>query len=73
MKLIDNPLAALRHYSTFAMTLGVGLQGLWMAYPDDLKTALGADAVLWVARVTAIVLIAGLVGKVIDQTPKDTP
>lgn len=72
MKLIDNPKEVLRHYSTQALAFGVALNGVWAAYPDDLKMALGQGAVVWVARVSAVVLALGLLGKFIDQA-KDVP
>lgn len=73
MKFVTNWRVALTHYSTQALAFGAAIQGVWMAYPDDMKMALGPDAVQMVARLTAIILALGLVGKFIDQAPKDAP
>lgn len=66
-KLIDDIRGAWRHYSTQALAIGAAIQGVWVAFPDDLKTALGPDAVIVVAKVTASILVLGLIGKFIDQ------
>lgn len=73
MKLVDDIGIRLKHYSTQALALGVGIQGAWAVFPEDLKTGLGPEIVPWVSRITALVLLWGLVGKFIDQTPKDAP
>ena len=73
MKLVPKPASHWKHYSTQALALGVGIQGAWAVFPDDLKAGLGPDIVPWVSRVTAVILLWGLVGKFVDQTPKDTP
>ena len=66
-KLIRNWRDALTHYSTKALALGAGVQGMWLAFPDDWKANLGADVATWMARLTAGILVAGLVGKFIEQ------
>jgi hypothetical protein len=73
MKLVDDIGARLKHFSTVALALGGGIQGAWVVFPEDLKSSLGPDVALWVARVTAIVLVWGLGGKFIAQPPKDAP
>ena len=67
MKLIQNAKRAWTHYSTQALAAGVSLQAAWVTFPDDLKAALGPDAVSIVAKVTALILALGLIGKFIDQ------
>ena len=71
MKIVEKPASRWKHYSTQALALGVGIQGACAVFPDDLKAGLGADIVPWVSRVTAVILLWGLVGKFIDQTPKE--
>jgi hypothetical protein len=71
MKFVKDVKARLKHYSTIALATGTGIQGAWMAFPDDLKAGLGPDAIHWVSRLTAFVLLAGIVGKFIDQGGKD--
>lgn len=66
-KLIKNWRDALTHYSTKALALGAGIQGAWLIFPEDWKDDLGAGVVTWMARLTAAVLVAGLVGKFIEQ------
>ena len=73
MKLIPNARAAWRHYSTQALALGDSITSAWTVFPDDLKAAMGPDALVWIARITALILVWGLVGKFIDQGPKGAP
>ena len=73
MKLIDDIRGAWRHYSTQALAMGAALQGVWVAFPDDLKAALGPDAVVVVAKVTAVILVLGLLGKFVDQSHDQQP
>lgn len=73
MKLIDNVKGAWKHYSTQALAAGASLPAVWEGIPDDLKAALPPSTIHWVARITGIVCALGLVGKFIDQTPKDQP
>lgn len=73
MKLIDDVKGAWRHFSTQALLIGASIQSAWALFPDDLKVALGPAVVTWVARVTALVLLWGLIGKFIDQRPKEAP
>jgi hypothetical protein len=73
VKLVKDKRNRLRHYSTMALALAGSLQGAWAVFPEDLKAGLGPDAVSWVAKATAIILLLGLLGKFIDQSPKDAP
>lgn len=72
-RLIPNAKKAWTHFSTQALALGVGIQGAWAVFPDDLKAGLPANTVQWVSRITALILLWGLIGKFVDQTPKDKP
>lgn len=67
MKLIEDVKGAWRHFSTIALASGATIQGVWIAFPDDLKTALPMGTVKVVSYVTACILIWGLVGKFIKQ------
>ena len=71
MKLIDNKFAALKHYSTIALGMAGGLQGVWAGLPDSIKTDLPKSVGQAVAWVTLAVAVLGLGGKFIDQTPKE--
>lgn len=73
MKLVDNAKGAWRHYSTQALAAGASLPAAWEAIPDDLKVAFPPSTIHWVARITGIVCVMGLVGKFIDQSPKERP
>lgn len=71
MKFIDNPKAAIKHYSTLALAFASFLQGAWLAMPDSMKASFPTqvnDAVSWI---TFGIVMAGLFGKFIDQTPKE--
>ena len=70
MNFIANPKAAIRHYSTLALAFATFLQGAWLAMPDSMKASFPAqvtDAVSWL---TFGIVMAGLFGKFIDQTPR---
>ena len=67
MKLIDDVKGAWRHFSTIALAAGAALQGVWIAFPDDLKAQLPLGAVKVVSYLTACILVWGLIGKFIKQ------
>ena len=67
MKLIDGWTRAYRMFSVQAMALAVAIQGAWPTIPDDLKATLPPHIVHWVS---IGLLIAGIAGRLIDQTPK---
>ena len=65
MNFIDNPQAALRHYSTIALGLASSVLASWIAIPDAIKTGFPPQVAVWIQWVTF-----GLFGKFIDQTPR---
>ena len=73
MKLISKPRSVLKHYSTIALGMAGGLQGVWAGLPDSIKSDLPASVGQAVAWITLAVAVLGLGGKFIDQTPKDAP
>lgn len=70
MKLIDDIRGAWHHFSTIALAAGATIQGIWIAFPDDLKAQLPLGTVKVVSYVTACILVWGLVGKFVKQEPK---
>jgi hypothetical protein len=73
MQLVPNTRAVWHHYSTIALGMAGGLQGVWASLPDNLKSNLPESVGQAVAWVTFAVAVAGLGGKFVDQTPKDAP
>ena len=73
MRLISDPKAVFRHYSTYALGFAASIQGAWAALPEHVKTTLPTSISEAVAWVTFLVTAWGLFGKFIDQTPKDAP
>lgn len=71
MKLVDNCKAVWRHYSTMALGMAGGLQGLWALLDAETKANLPSTVGQAVAWITLAVAVAGLAGKFIDQTPKE--
>jgi hypothetical protein len=67
VKLIERPLQVLRHISTWALTVGAGLQAAWLGIPGELRADLPDWAGQSVAWITLAVAIWGLGGKVIKQ------
>ena len=70
MKFIEDVKVAWRHFSTIALAAGTAVQGVWMAYPSDLKAKLPVATVEIVSYVTGVILLWGLIGKFIQQPPK---
>jgi hypothetical protein len=64
MKLIDNWHKAHRMLSVQAMALAAAIQGAWPTIPEDLKAAIPA---VWVHWVSLALLVAGIVGRLVDQ------
>lgn len=71
MKLIEDIKGAWRHFSTIALASGATIQGVWIAFPDDLKAQLPMGTVKVVSYLTACILVWGLVGKFIKQPVKE--
>lgn len=71
MKLISNVKAAWTHYSTIALGVAASIQGTWAALPDFFKLGLPALFEQGISWVTFSVAILGMVGKFIDQSPKE--
>ncbi len=67
MKLIDDWKSAWRKFSVQAMGAAIALQGAWEACPEELKASIPT---LWVSRLTAILLVLGIVGRLVKQEPK---
>jgi len=66
MKLITDIRRVHRYFSAQAMVLAMGVQGAWVSIPDDLRSSVPH----WVPQVvTGVLLVAGIVGRCIDQTP----
>ncbi len=66
MKLVDNAKDAWKWFSMQAMTLAGALQGAWIAVPGDLKDNVPANMV---HIITLGLVVAGIVGRLVKQTP----
>ena len=64
MKLVKNARRAWRWFSMQAMILAGALQGGWQALPGDLKSNV-PDGLVTV--LTMVILVAGIVGRLVDQ------
>jgi hypothetical protein len=67
MTLVEDAKKAWTWFSVQAMTLAGALQGAWMVIPDDLKASVAPNVV---HGVTMALLIAGVAGRLVQQTPK---
>jgi len=65
---VNNARGAWRWYSVQAMTAAAAVQGAWLFVPDDLRASIPER---WAQGLTALLLLLGIVGRLIDQTPKD--
>ena len=67
MKLDPNWRQSWRWLSMHAMTLALAVQGAWLAVPDDLRQVVPQ----WASyAVTGLLMVAGLLGRLVDQSPK---
>ena len=64
MKLIDNWRSRLSDYSTIALAVSAATIALWSTLPADWLQYLPTE---WVARVTGLVSLFGLLGKFVKQ------
>jgi len=65
--LIPNWRKAWRMISMQAMAAGAGVQAAWAMLADDMKGALGPDALKYVAYLTVALLLIGMGGRVVKQ------
>lgn len=64
VKLIDNWKTSWRLFSVQAMAIALAVQAAWTGLPDALRASLPS----WIdSAVTALVLVAGLIGRLIKQ------
>lgn len=64
MQLVPNWKRLHRAFSVQAMALAAAIQGAWPTIPDDLKAVLPHGIVHWVS---VALLVAGIVGRLVDQ------
>lgn len=64
MKLVNNWSSAWRWYSVRSMGLAAALQGAWLMLPPDMA----ATVPQWLVQaMTAVLLVSGIVGRLVDQ------
>lgn len=64
MRMIPQWRHAWRMFSVQAMALATAVQGAWIAMPADMRASLEAD---WVQWTSIALLLAGIVGRLVDQ------
>ena len=69
MKLVENAKQAWKWLSMQMMVLAVALQGAWDLYGAELQKILTSDQITYV---TITLLVVGIVGRLIKQTPDAT-
>lgn len=67
VELVEGWQTAHKWFSTQAMAVAAAILGGWQVLPDDMKTALPQCLVAWVA---VVLLVLGIGGRLIKQTPK---
>lgn len=68
--LVDNARSAWRWFSVQAMVLAGAIQGAWVFIPEDMRISIPPGIVQWT---TIVLLVLGVVGRLVDQTPKGPP
>ena len=64
MRMIPQWRHAWRMFSVQAMALATAVQGAWVAMPPDLRSSLEVE---WVQWTSIALLVAGIVGRLVDQ------
>lgn len=64
MKFIDDAKRWWRMFSMQAMGAALAIQGAWEVIPPDMKAGIPHQ---WVTRVTAALLVLGMVGRLVKQ------
>jgi hypothetical protein len=70
MKLIPEAKRAWRMFSVQSMAWGTAMLAGWPAIPADLQTTISP---VWYMRVVAFLLVAGILGRLIDQPTVKAP
>lgn len=70
MKIIRNWRSRITDYSTVALALSAATVALWSSLPADWLAHLPTA---WVARITGVVSLFGLLGKFVQQPGKTPP
>lgn len=68
VRLVDGWKRSWTWFSTQAMTLALLVQGAWLAMPEDLRAAIKPS---WVFVIAIALLVLGIVGRMVDQSPPD--
>jgi hypothetical protein len=66
MKLVDDARRCWRWISVQAMVVAAAIQGAWVFIPDDMRESFPKN---WVQGVTAALLLFGIAGRLVVQTP----
>lgn len=67
---VENAKSAWKWFSVQAMVLAGAIQGAWLFVPDDMRSTLPPNAV---QALTVALLVMGVAGRLVQQTPKDKP
>lgn len=70
MKLVDDAKQAWRWFSVQMPAINTAFLLTWANLPERFQSAL---PVPWVIAIAVALLVLGVVGRLIDQTPKDAP
>lgn len=70
MKLVDDARSAWRWLSMQIPAANTAFLATWALLPQKFQDALPMP---WVIGIAVVLLVLGMVGRVVDQTPKDKP
>ena len=68
MKLVKDAKSRLKDYSTIALALSAAIVAVWATFPAVWLKFLPTE---WVAKGTGLLSLYGLIGKFIQQGPKE--
>lgn len=70
MKLVADWKRAWKWLSVQAMVVAGSIQGAWIFIPEDMKVSIPSGVV---QGCTLVLLVLGVVGRLVDQKPKEIP
>ena len=70
MKIVDDAKRWWRWFSMQAMVAAAAIQGAWVFIPDSMRDSFPKN---WIQGFTVALLVLGIAGRLVQQTPKDPP
>ena len=70
MKIVEDAKRWWRWFSMQAMLAAAAIQGAWIFIPSEMRDSFPKN---WIQGFTVALLVLGIAGRLVQQTPKDPP